>query len=82
MDFEAYYYRDSAQNEIELVMMKNAELTLIEIKKGVSFKSSDVVAFKQLQKSQYRIKESCIICNTGKNYPLYENIFVMSAQVI
>lgn len=82
LDFEAYYYRDSEQNEIDLVMLENAELTLIEIKKGVSFKLTDVAAFKQLQKSQYRVKESCIICNTDKNYPLSENIFVMSAQVI
>ena len=82
LDFDAYYYRDSDQNEIDLVMLENAELTLIEIKKGVSFNLSDVKSFKQLEKSQYRIKESCIICNTERNYPLRADIFVMSAQVI
>lgn len=82
LDFDAYYYRDSDQNEIDLVMLENAELTLIEIKKGVSFKLSDVESFKQLNKSRYRVKESCILCNTEKNYPLKEDIFVMSAQVI
>lgn len=82
LDFDAYYYRDSDQNEIDLVMLENAELTLIEIKKGVSFKLSDVESFKQLEKSQYKVKDSCIICNTDKNYPLREDIFVLSAQVI
>ncbi len=81
-EFDAYYYRDNNQNEIDLIILENAQLTLIEIKKGVSFNLSDVSSFKQLEKSQYRIKESCIICNTEKNYPLSQNIFVMSVNVI
>lgn len=81
-EFDAYYYRDNNQNEIDLILLENAQLTLIEIKKGVSFKLSDVKAFKQLKNSQYKIKESCILCNTEKNYPLSQNIFVMSVNVI
>lgn len=42
LDFDAYYYRDSEQNEIDLVLLSDAELTLVKIKKGVSFKLSDV----------------------------------------
>lgn len=82
LDFDAYYYRDSDQNEIDLILLSNAQLTLIEIKKGVSFHLSDVSAFKQLEKSQYQIKESCILCNTEKNYPLKDDIYVMSVHVI
>lgn len=41
-EFDAYYYRDNNQNEIDLILLENAQLTLIEIKKGVSFKLSDV----------------------------------------
>lgn len=81
-EFNAYYYRDNAQHEIDLILLENAELTLIEIKKGVSFNLSNVEAFKQLNNSKYRIKESCILCNTEKNYPLSENIFVLSVNVI
>ena len=81
-DFNGYYYRDSLHWEIDLVMIENGELTLIEVKKGVSFKLSDVSAFQQLSGSQYKIKDSCILCNTEKNYPLKEDIFVMSVQCI
>ena len=80
--FDGYYYRDSNQNEIDLVILENAMLTLIEVKKGVSFTLADVKAFKQLEKSQYKIGDSCIICNTEKNYPLAENIFVISVNCI
>ena len=82
LDFDAYYYRDSEQNEIDLVLLSNAKLTLVEVKKGVSFNLTDVSAFKQLEKSQYKIKESCILCNTEKNYPLKDDIYVLSVHVI
>ncbi|MCD7840144.1 MAG: ATP-binding protein [Erysipelotrichaceae bacterium] len=81
-EFDAYYYRDNNQNEIDLIMMENAQLTLIEIKKGVSFDLKDVSAFQLLKNSQYKIKESCILCNTEKNYPLSSDVFVMSVNVI
>ncbi|MCD7808547.1 MAG: hypothetical protein LUH02_04330, partial [Erysipelotrichaceae bacterium] len=73
---------DNNQNEIDLIMMENAQLTLIEIKKGVSFDLKDVSAFQLLKNSQYKIKESCILCNTEKNYPLSSDVFVMSVNVI
>ncbi|MCD7949733.1 MAG: ATP-binding protein [Erysipelotrichaceae bacterium] len=81
-EFDAYYYRDNNQNEIDLIMMENAQLTLVEIKKGVSFDLKDVSAFQLLKNSQYKIKESCILCNTEKNYPLSSDVFVMSVNVI
>ena len=81
-DFNAYYYRDSNQNEIDLILLENAEITMIEIKKGVSFSLSDISAFKQLEKSQYKIGYSCIICNTEKNYLLSETIGVISVNTI
>lgn len=82
LEFDAYYYRDSQQHEIDLILFENAQLTLIEIKKGVSFNLGDVSSFKQLKTSQYKIKESCIICNTEKNYPLSQDIFVLSVNTI
>lgn len=81
-EFIAYYYRDNSQNEIDLILQENAELTLIEVKKGVSFHLSDVSAFKLLEKSKYKVKESCILCNTEKNYPLSESIYVLSVNAI
>ena len=46
-EFDVYYYRDNNQNAIDHIVLENSELTLIEIKKGVSFNFSYVPAFKQ-----------------------------------
>lgn len=81
-DFNAYFYRDNNQNEIDLVLLENAEITMIEVKKGVSFSLSDVSSFKQLTESQYKIGYSCIICNTEKNYPISRSVGVISVNSI
>ena len=81
-DFNAYFYRDNNQNEIDLVLLENAEITMIEVKKGVSFSLSDVSSFKQLSESQYKIGYSCIISNTEKNYPISSTVGVISVNSI
>lgn len=81
-NFNGTYYRDSNQNEIDLVLLENAELHLIEIKKGVSFHLDSVKAFKQLEKSMYSIGFSCLLCNTKENYALNDNIHVLSISCI
>ena len=48
-EFDAYYYRDSNQNEIGLILLENGKLTLIEIKERVSYHLSDVPSFQQLK---------------------------------
>jgi hypothetical protein len=81
-DFNAYYYRDNNQNEIDLILLENAEIKMIEVKKGVSFSLSDVSSFKQLAMSQYKIGYSCIICNTEMNYPISRDVGVISVNSI
>lgn len=81
-NFNGMYYRDNHQNEIDLVLLENAQLHLIEIKKGISFHLDSVKAFKQLEKSMYPIGLSCILCNTKENYALNENIHVLSISCI
>ena len=68
------YYRDNNGNEIDLVMLRNAELQLIECKSGVSFSKNDVKSFSQMKSSNYRVTGSCIICNTDSIYPVSENV--------
>lgn len=80
--FNGMYYRDNNQNEIDLVLLENATLHLIEIKKGMSFTMETVSAFKQLDKSIYQKGTSCILCNTKENYALNENIHVLSVSCI
>lgn len=81
-EFNAYYYRDSKQNEIDLVILYEGKLSLIEIKQGVSFHMSDVKAFEQLKSSIYEIENKIIICNTLENYPLNREVQVVSISSI
>lgn len=81
-DFDAYYYRDNNQNEIDLIILENAKLMLLEIKKGVSFNNGDIKSFKALESSKYPIELSGIICNTEKNYPLTKDRVVISVNCI
>lgn len=77
-----FYYRDSNQNEIDLVILENGELSLIECKSGASFSLKDVSSFKQLSSSSYKIGKSCIISSSEKVYPLSEDIFVLPVSSI
>ena len=72
-----YYYRDSNQNEIDLIMLKNGVLTPIECKTGVKFNSSNVKSFKQLNKTKYEIGTGCIICNTDTIYKVDDNVYAI-----
>ena len=72
-----FYYRDSNNNEIDLIMLRNAKLTLIECKSGVAFDKKDVKAFSQLKSSNYEVGESCLICNTDTIYPVDKNVFAI-----
>ena len=77
-----YYYRDSKKNEIDLIMLKNGQLTLIESKVGTNFGSGDLKAFRLLKKSDYAIGPSCIICLTDKAFPLMEGVYALPVTSI
>lgn len=81
-NFNGMYYRDNNQNEIDLVLLENAKLYLIEIKKGISFHLDNIKSFKQLEKSIYPIEFSCILCNTKENYALDKKVHVLSVSCI
>lgn len=72
-----YYYRDSNQNEIDLVLLQDGELHLVECKAGMSYTNRDVKAFSQLKKSSYPIGTSAIICNTPSVYPIGEDVYAL-----
>lgn len=82
LPFNAFYYRDSNQNEIDLVLLYEGKLSLIEIKQGVQFNLSDVKGFKQLENSMYEIENRVIVCNTLENYPLSREIMVVPLSII
>lgn len=72
-----YYYRDTNQNEIDLIILENGQLHLIECKTGVEFNKTDIKSFKNLNKTKYQIGESYIICNTETIYKIDSNVFVI-----
>ena len=80
--FPGYYYRDNKQNEIDLVLLFEGQLSLIEIKQGVQFHMSDVKGFSCLEKSMYNIANKVIVCNTLENYPLNREVEVVSLTCI
>lgn len=55
------YYRDYDGNEIDLVIRKNGDLNLIEIKAGKGHGASDVKAFQKLKNSSYAVTGGCIV---------------------
>lgn len=80
--FQAYYYRDNNQNEVDLVLLYEGKMSLIEIKQGVSFNLGSVKGFKQLEGSMYPIENRVIVCNTLKSYPLSRDVQVVPVSSI
>ena len=72
-----HHFRDKNGNEIDLVMVRNGKLTLIECKAGISYDSGDVKAFGRLERSNYEVGPSCLICLTEKAYPLKEGVYAL-----
>ena len=81
-EFTGTYYRDSENNEVDLVLLLNGELHLVEIKKGIEFKADAIKGFKALQKGRYPIGYSCLICNTKQIYPLTKDIEVIPLSIL
>lgn len=79
---EFYYYRDNDQNEVDLIIQSNGELTLIEIKSGMNFNNSSIKGFKALEGSKYKINKSCIICLSTDIYKINDNVYALPISVI
>lgn len=72
-----FYYRDNNMNEIDLIMLKDAKISLIECKSGISFDKKDVKAFSQIRSSNYEVVDSCVICNADVVYPISDKVFAL-----
>jgi len=79
---EFYYYRDNEQNEIDLIIQRNGELSFIEIKLGMKFSKNDVKAFGKFGKTNYKIGDSAIICLTESVYKIDNNVYVLPITII
>ncbi len=77
-----YYYRDAEKNEIDLLILRDAKLSLIECKAGMTYDSTDVKAFSRLERSDYEVGPSCLICLTDKAYPLRSGVYALPVTSI
>lgn len=77
-----YYYRDSNQNEIDLIILYDGELTLVECKSGISYDKKSISSFKQMVHSKYKIKGKCILCTTDTIYPLTSDAYALPISCI
>lgn len=77
-----YYYRDSDQNEVDLVLIVNGGMSLMEIKTGQEFHVSDVKAFRKLSDTKLLKKSNAIICNAPKISVLSDGTYILPATVI
>lgn len=77
-----YYYRDSEKYEVDLLILRDAKLTLIECKAGRGYDRTDVKAFSRLEKSDYDVGPSCLICLSDRAYPLTPNVYALPISSI
>lgn len=78
-----YYYRDSDQKEIDLIILEKGVLHFVECKFSVSYNVKDIEAFNTLRKTtNYIVGKSCIICNIEKIYSIKEDVFVLPITAI
>ena len=77
-----YYYRDSNNVEIDLVMVKDGQVSLIECKFGTQFGWDDIKAMARGIPTQYPITAKGVLCLTEKLYPIEEGIYAIPVSSI
>lgn len=81
-DIPLYYYRDSNQKEIDMILVRNGTISCIEFKSGTEFSLKDVSAFEIIKNSKLIHGKNAIICTTDKPYSLSESVTVFPASII
>lgn len=77
-----FYYRDTNQHEIDLIIQTKGNINLVECKTGVAFSYRDVKSFEQLTNSNFNICNSGIVCNTDKSYALGNGFYAVPINSI
>ena len=70
-----FYYRDSNQNEIDLVLFRNGVLNFMECKSGKNFSTDAIKGFYQLRSSKYDVTGKCILCTTAEPYRIESGVY-------
>lgn len=76
------YYRDERQNEIDLVILRDARLMLLECKSGTNFNYSAVKAFECLDNTKYEKGINALICTSSEPYSISEDVLALPISAI
>ena len=76
------YYRDTNQNEIDLVILRDGKLMLIECKSGTQFDAKDVETFDLLKDTKFQMNINAIICNSLESYSIKNDVIVLPLSSI
>jgi len=77
-----YYYRDTDNKEIDLIIEQNNTLYPIEIKKSSNPKGDAIKNFKVLEQTGKKIGTGNVICLCDQLYPIDRNNYLVPAWVI
>lgn len=77
-----FYYRDSNQNEIDLVLVNDGSIERIECKSGKKFDSKAIKGFSQLEGTNYEFGGSCVLCLCEEPYRIAPNTYAFPIRVI
>jgi predicted AAA+ superfamily ATPase len=69
-----YMYRDTNQNEIDVVLEQDGTLYPIEIKKTANPSASDCKSFRELEKLKKKVGLGAIICLQDERLALSRNV--------
>lgn len=79
---ELCYYRDSNQNEVDLVYVLDGTLHCVEMKSGTNFNTHDVKGFKQLNGTKYSKGQNAIVCTSDVLSSLADGTFIIPISAI
>jgi len=75
-----FYYRDSNDNEIDLLMLYDGKLSMIECKSGSDSGPSDIKAFRTLASSFD--KDGCIVDLSEEPYPVTRDVYAIPVSLV
>lgn len=76
-DVNFYYYRDSNQKEINLLILDDGKIHCVECKSGISYSKKAVSSFDAIKQTRYQLGTGLIICNTNTIYPIEKGVYAV-----
>ncbi len=79
---DLYYYRDSNQNEVDLILLRDGVLSCVEIKAGTNFNAGYSKSFSKLSATKYIKGGNAIVCMADKVSVLNDGTYLFPVSAI